>query len=40
MQNFSGLSGLGRFPKVQLEQAGKFAEQKRKEIYGEFAGHN
>lgn len=31
---------LGRFPKEQLEDAGKFAEQKRKEIYGEFAGHN
>lgn len=31
---------LGRFPKDKLEEAGKFAEQKRKELYGEFAGHN
>lgn len=31
---------LGRFEKDQLEEAGKFAEQKRKELYGEFAGGN
>lgn len=30
---------IGRFPKEQLEKAGKFAEQKRREIYGEFAGN-
>ena len=30
---------IGRFPKEQLEEAGKFAEQKRREIYGEFAGN-
>lgn len=31
---------LGRFHKEQLEEAGKFAEKMRKEIYGEFAGYN
>ena len=31
---------LWKFPKDQLEEAGKFAEEKRKELYGEFAGHN
>lgn len=29
---------LGRFPKDQLEEAGKFAEEMRKKYYGEFAG--
>ena len=30
---------FGRFPKDQLEEAGKLAEQKRKEVYGEeYAG--
>ncbi len=31
---------LGKFPKDQLKEAAKFAEEKRKELYGEFAGHN
>lgn len=31
---------LASFPYEELEQAGKFAEQKRKELYGEFAGSN
>ena len=32
---------FGRFPKEQLKEAGKFAEQMRKEVYGEeFAGGN
>lgn len=31
---------LAKFPKDQLEEAGKFAEEKRKELYGEFAGFN
>ena len=31
---------LGRFPKDQLEEAGKFAEEMRKKYYGEFAGGN
>jgi len=29
---------LKRFPKDQLEEAGKYAEKMRKELYGEFAG--
>ena len=29
---------LGKFPKDQLEEAGKFAEEMRKKYYGEFAG--
>lgn len=29
---------LGRFPKDQLEEAGKFAKQMREKYYGEFAG--
>ncbi len=31
---------LGRFPQDKLLEAAKFAEEKRKELYGEFAGHN
>lgn len=31
---------LGKFLEDQLEEAGKFAEQKRKELYGAFAGGN
>lgn len=32
---------VGKFPKDKLDEAGKFAEQKRKEIYGEeYAGSN
>ena len=31
---------LGKFPKDQLEDAGKFAEEMRKKYYGEFAGVN
>lgn len=31
---------LGKFPKDQLEEAGKFAEEMRKKYYGEFAGFN
>lgn len=31
---------LGRFPKDKLLDAAKFAEEKRKELYGEFAGHS
>lgn len=31
---------LGKFPKDQLKEAAKFAEEKRKELYGEFAGYN
>lgn len=31
---------LAKFPKDRLEEAGKFAEIKRKELYGEFAGYN
>ncbi len=29
---------LGKFPKEQLKEAGKFAEQMRQKYYGEFAG--
>ena len=29
---------LGRFPKDQLEEAGKFAEEMRKKYYGKYAG--
>lgn len=29
---------LAKFPKDKLKEAGEFAEQKRKEIYGEYAG--
>jgi len=29
---------IGKFPKDKLKEAGKFAELKRKEIYGEYAG--
>lgn len=29
---------LGKFPKEQLEEAGKFAEEMRQKYYGEFAG--
>lgn len=31
---------LGKFPKDQLEEAGKFAEQMRQKYYGKFAGNN
>ena len=31
---------IGKFPKDQLEEAGKFAEEMRKKYYGEFAGSN
>ena len=31
---------LGKFPKDQLEEAGKFAEEMRNKYYGEFAGVN
>lgn len=31
---------LGTFPKDQLEEAGKFAEEMRKKYYGEFRGGN
>ena len=31
---------LGRFDKEKLEEAGKFAEQKRKEIYGDYSGNS
>lgn len=31
---------LGKFPKDQLIEAARFAEEKRKELYGEFAGFN
>jgi hypothetical protein len=31
---------LGRFPKDQLEEAGRFAEEMRTRYYGEFAGKN
>lgn len=31
---------VGRFPKDQLEEAGKFAEEMRKKYYGEYAGKN
>ena len=31
---------VGKFPKDQLEEAGKFAEEMRKKYYGEFAGSN
>lgn len=31
---------LGKFSKDQLIEAAKFAEEKRKELYGEFAGYN
>ena len=29
---------LGRFPKDQLEEAGKFAEEMRQKYYGKYAG--
>ena len=31
---------LGRFPKNQLEEAGRFAEEMREKYYGKFAGTN
>ena len=31
---------LATFPYNELELAGKFAEEKRKELYGEYAGFN
>lgn len=33
-------TALARFPKDQLEEAGRFAEEMRKKYYGEFAGSN
>ena len=31
---------IKRFKKNELEEAGKYAEQMRQELYGEFAGNN
>ena len=31
---------LGKFPYDELEQAGKFAEEMRQKLYGEYAGKN
>ena len=31
---------IKRFKKNELEEAGKYAEKMRQELYGEFAGNN
>ena len=36
---FKGIKNI-LFKKNELEEAGKYAEQMRQELYGEFAGNN